>query len=105
MATLDQEFRKRAGETIENYLRILSGTFPNRQNLADTWRYEHEDDFMYGLVVGQLDGLIVGYFRGIYDRAPTDEESQEIKGIVQAYVQQIKALVDQLKAKRGTLAS
>ena len=105
MVALDSEFRKKAGQTIENYLRILSGTFPNRQSLADTWRYEHEDDFLYGLVVGQLDGLIVGYFRGIYDRAPSDEESQEIKGIVQAYVQQIKALVDQLKAKRGTLAS
>ena len=75
MVTLDQEFRKRAGETIENYLRILSGTSPNRQNLIDTWKYEHEDDFMYGLVVGQLDGLMLGYFRGIYDRAPSDEES------------------------------
>lgn len=105
MVTLDQEFRKRAGETIENYLRILSGTSPNRQNLIDTWKYEHEDDFMYGLVVGQLDGLILGYFIGIYDRAPSDEESQEIRGIVQAYAQQIKELVHQPKAKRGTLAS
>lgn len=49
MAALDQEFRKRAGETIENYLSILGGTFPNRQNLVNTWKYEHEDDFMYGL--------------------------------------------------------
>lgn len=81
---LEQEFRKRAGETIENYFRILGGAFPNRQSLADTWKYEHEDGFMYGLIVDQLDGLIVGYFRGIYDRAPTDGESQEIKGIVQA---------------------
>ena len=86
-------------------MRILSRTFPNRQNLVDTWKYEHEDDFMYGLVVGQLDGLILGYFRGIYDRAQSDEESQEIRGIVQAYAQQIKELVDQLKAKRGTLVS
>jgi hypothetical protein len=34
MVALDQEFRKRAGETIENYLRILSGTFLNRQNIS-----------------------------------------------------------------------
>ena len=68
---LEQEFQKRAGETIENYLRILNGAFPNGQSLADTWKYEHEDGFMYGLIIGQLDRLIVGYFRGIYDRAPT----------------------------------
>ena len=86
-------------------MRILNGTFPNRQNPVDTWKYEHEDDFMYGLVVGQLDGLILGYFRGICDRAPSDEESQEMRGTVQAYAQQIKELVDQLKAKRGTLIS
>jgi hypothetical protein len=60
---------------------------------------------MHGLVVGQLGGLILGYFRGIYDPAPSGEESQEIRGIVRGYAQQIKALVDQLKAKRGTLAS
>jgi hypothetical protein len=65
---LDPEFRKRAGETIENYLRILSGTSPDKHHLYITWRYEYENDFMYGLVVGQLDGLILGYFRGIYDQ-------------------------------------
>jgi hypothetical protein len=60
---------------------------------------------MYGLVVDQLDGLILGYFRGIYDRAPPDEESQEIRGIVQAYAQQIKALVNQFKIKGSNLAT
>jgi hypothetical protein len=55
---LEQEFQKRAGETIENYLRILNGAFPNGQSLADTWKYEHEDGFMYGLIIGQLDRLI-----------------------------------------------
>jgi hypothetical protein len=45
----------------------------------DTWKYE--DDFMYGLIVGQLDALILGYFSGMYDRASPDEESLEIKGI------------------------
>jgi hypothetical protein len=55
---LDPEFRKRAGETVENYLRILSGTSPDKHHLYVTWRYEYENDFMYGLVVGQLDGLM-----------------------------------------------
>jgi len=102
---LDSEFRKRAGETIENYLRILSGTSPDKQHLHDTWRYEYENDFMYGLVVGQLDGLILGYFRGIYDRAPSDEESREIRGIVESYSEQIRALVNQLKTKSGAMAT
>jgi hypothetical protein len=62
---LSSEFQKRAVETIENYLRILSSTSPYKLHLCDTWRYEREDDFAYGLVVGQLDGPILGYFRRI----------------------------------------
>lgn len=89
---MDAEFRKRSGETIENYLSILNGTSADWEVLYEVWRFEHEDDFVCEFIVGQLDGLILGYFRGIHDRVPIDEESREIREIVESFSEQIRTL-------------
>lgn len=61
------------------------------------WKFDSAYDFMYGFAVGQMSGLALGYFRAVLKRPLTDEESSEIKEVVESRAGELRDILAKLK--------
>ncbi len=55
------------------------------------WKFKNESDFLYGLIVGMIQGDVYKQFRDNYlGRRPDEEESMEIKEIIESHGEEIR---------------
>jgi hypothetical protein len=53
--------------------------------LKKDWKFEHDFDFIYGSIVGQILGSCLTTFKMIYDREATSDEILMIGEIIESY--------------------
>jgi len=53
--------------------------------LKDGWKFEHDLDFIYGIIIGQILGSSFTAFKMIYNREASSEEILMIGEIIESY--------------------
>ena len=63
--------------------------------LKQDWKFEHEYDFLYGNIVGQILGSSLTAFKMTYQREATSEEILVIGEIIESYFPLIRDSISQ----------
>ncbi|MGI0011504.1 MAG: hypothetical protein ACREAE_08905 [Nitrosopumilaceae archaeon] len=87
---LNAEFRQMIEDNIQTVLLTVPTLKKEYPKFKQDWKFEHEFDFLYGSVIGQILGGSLTAFKMIYLREATSEEILEIGEIVESYFDKIR---------------
>lgn len=82
---LAPDFRHMVESNIHTVVLSIPTLKKEYPKLKDDWKFEHEFDFLYGNVVGQILGGVLTAFKMTYAREATSEEIMMIGEIVESY--------------------
>ncbi len=82
---LTPEFRHRVEESIHGIIMTIPTLKQEYPKLKNEWKFEHDFDFIYGIIVGQMLGSCLTAFKMIYDREATSDEILIIGEIIESY--------------------
>ncbi len=88
--SLNAEFRQMIEDNIQTVLLTVPTLKKEYPKFKQDWKFEHEFDFLYGNVIGQILGSSLTAFKMIYLREATSEEILEIGEIVESYFDRIR---------------
>jgi len=83
--TLDADFRQRVEDNIHRVIMTIPTLKQEYPKLKEDWKFEHDFDFIYGSIVGQILGSCLTAFKMIYDREATSDEILVIGEIIESY--------------------
>ncbi len=83
--TLTPEFRQRVEDSIHGIIMTIPTLKQEYPKLKSDWKFEHDFDFIYGSIVGQILGSCLTAFKMIHDREATSEEILMIGEIIESY--------------------
>ena len=83
--TLTSEFRQRIEDNIHGIILTIPTLKQEYPKLKTDWKFEHDFDFIYGSIVGQILGGCLTAFKMIYEREATSEEILMIGEIIESY--------------------
>ena len=87
---LDNNFRRAVEDTIKSWLPLAPIIKQGDPKPQQIWKYEHESDFLYGMLIGEIHGDVHRLFKTIYNRAPSQEEGNEIKEIIESNAKELR---------------
>jgi len=82
---LTPEFRHRIEESIHGIIITIPTLKQEYPKLKNEWKFEHDFDFIYGVIVGQILGSCLTAFKMIYNREATSDEILMIGEIIESY--------------------
>ena len=77
--TLDLSIKQNVESAIKNWCPNVTILKKGEARLKKVWKFENSSDFIYGYLVGQMEGYIAGFIVGKYGKVPTAEENREIR--------------------------
>ena len=73
-----------------------------RITFTESLEFKSGSDFIYGYLVGQMEGYIAGMIVGRYGKIPDAGETKEIRKMVEVRAKEIRqVMADQEKKKTG----
>ena len=91
--SLTPEFRKMIEENIHTIVMSIPTLKQEYPKLKQDWKFEHEFDFLYGSVIGQILGSTMTAFKLKYQRQATAEEMMLIGDIIESYFSLIRETI------------
>jgi len=82
---LTLEFRHRIEDNIHKTIMTIPTLKQEYPKLKNDWKFEHDFDFIYGVIVGQILGSSLTAFKMIYDKEASSEEILMIGEIIESY--------------------
>jgi hypothetical protein len=82
---LTLEFRQRIEDSIHRIIMTIPTLKQEYPKLKNEWKFEHDFDFIYGSIIGQILGSCLTAFKMTYDREATSEEILMISEIIESY--------------------
>ncbi len=82
---LTLEFRQRIEDNIHGIIMTIPTLKHEYPKLKNEWKFEHDFDFIYGSIIGQILGSCLTAFKMTYDREATSEEILMIGEIIESY--------------------
>ncbi len=82
---LTLEFRQRIEDSIHGIIMTIPTLKQEYPKLKNEWKFEHDFDFIYGSIIGQILGSCLTAFKMTYDREATSEEILMIGEIIESY--------------------
>jgi len=82
---LTSEFRHRIEDNIHKIIMTIPTLKQEYPKLKNDWKFEHDLDFIYGSVIGQILGSSFTAFKMIYNREASSEEILMIGEIIESY--------------------
>ena len=82
---LTSEFRNRIEESIHEIIMTIPTLKQEYPKLKDQWKFDHDLDFIYGSIIGQILGSSFTAFKMIYNRKASSEEILMIGEIIESY--------------------
>lgn len=79
------EFRHRVEENIHEIIMTIPTIKQEYPKLKNDWKFEHDLDFIYGSIIGQILGSSFTAFKMIYNREASSEEILMIGEIIESY--------------------
>ena len=91
--SLTVEFRKMIEENIHEIVLGIPTLKQEYPKLKQQWKFEHEYDFLYGVVIGQILGSTMTAFKLVYKRKATSEEILMIGEMIESYFPLIRETI------------
>jgi hypothetical protein len=85
VTTLNPEFRQRIEDNIHGIIMTIPTLKQEYPKLKNDWKFEHDLDFIYGSIIGQILGSCLTAFKMIYNREAAPEEILMIGEIIESY--------------------
>jgi len=95
LMSLTPEFRKMIEENIHTIIMSIPTLKQEYPKLKQDWKFEHDHDFLYGSVIGQILGSTIAAFKLKYQRETTNEEMMMIGEIIESYFPLIRETISQ----------
>ena len=93
--SLTPEFHKIIEENIHVIVMSIPTLKQEYPKLKHDWQFEHEYDFLYGSIVGQILGSTMVAFKLKYQRQATADEMMMIGEIIESYFPLIRETISQ----------
>ena len=81
----NHEFLQRIEDNIHGIIITIPTLKQEYPRLKNDWKFEHDFDFIYGIIIGQILGSCITAFKITYNREATSEEILMIGEIVESY--------------------
>ena len=97
--SINEEFEKKLNDSIDIML-----DYENFQEDIDLlkhkqkWNFDSEFNFVYGQLVGRLEGFALGSFSKTFGRVPSPQEKQLLEKIVSSKASFIREKISKLKS-------
>lgn len=91
--SLTPEFRKMIEENIHSIVMSIPMLKQEYPKLKQNWKFEHDFDFLYGSIIGQILGSTMSAFKLKYQRQTTTEEMMVIGEIIESYFPLIRETI------------
>ena len=95
LMSLAPEFHKIIEENIHMIVMSIPTLKEEYTKLKHDWKFEHEYDFLYGSIVGQILGSTMTAFKLKYQRQATTEEMMMIGEMIESYFPLIRETISQ----------
>ena len=82
---LTLEFRHRIEDSIHEIILTIPTLKQEYPKLKNDWKFEHDLDFIYGSIIGQILGSSLTAFKMIHNREASSEEILMIGEIIESY--------------------
>jgi len=99
---LTLEFRHRIEDNIHEIIMTIPTLKQEYPKLKNDWKFEHDLDFIYGSIIGQILGSSFTAFKMIYNREASSEEILMIGEIIESYFHIIRDEITHNGTKQGT---
>lgn len=87
---LNLQIRKEVESAIKNWCPNVTLLKKGESRLQRIWKFKDGSDFIYGYLVGQMEGYIAGFIVGRYGKIPDLEENKEIRKMVEVRAKEIR---------------
>lgn len=87
---LGPHIRKDMESAIKNWCPNVTLLKKEESRSQKVWKFKSGSDFIYGYLVGQMEGYIAGLIVGRYEKIPNAEESKEIRKMVEIRAKEIR---------------
>ena len=82
---LTLEFRHRVEDSIHEIIMTIPTLKQEYPKLKNDWKFEHDLDFIYGSIIGQILGSSLTAFKMTYNREASSDEILMIGEIIESY--------------------
>ncbi|TLX80404.1 MAG: hypothetical protein E6L05_00430 [Thaumarchaeota archaeon] len=82
---LTPEFRQRIEDSMHGIIMTIPTLKQEYPKLKGDWKFEHDFDFIYGIIIGQILGSCLTAFKMVHEREATSEEILMIGEIIESY--------------------
>ncbi|MGI0006611.1 MAG: hypothetical protein ACREAR_01285 [Nitrosotalea sp.] len=99
---LGPHIRKEIEGAIKNWCPNVTLLKKGELRLQKIWKFKSGSDFIYGYLVGQMEGYIAGLIVGRHHKIPDSEESKEIRKMVEERAEEIRQVMTAYEKKDKT---
>jgi hypothetical protein len=99
---LTLEFRHKIEDNIHEIIMTIPTLKQEYPKLKNDWKFEHDLDFIYGSIIGQILGSSFTAFKMIYNREASSEEILMIGEIIESYFPIIRNEIMNSSTKQNT---
>ncbi len=85
--------RKEVESAIKNWCPNVTLLKKGESRLQKIWKFKNGSDFIYGYLVGQMEGYIAGFIVGRHGKIPDSEENKEIRKMVEIRAKEIRQVM------------
>ncbi|HEX5457194.1 MAG TPA: hypothetical protein VFX64_02280 [Candidatus Nitrosotalea sp.] len=85
--------KKEIENAIKNWCPNVTILKKGESRLQKVWKFKSSSDFIYGYLVGQMEGYIAGLIVGRHGKIPDSEESKEIRKMVEVRAKEIRHVI------------
>ena len=85
--------KKEIGSAIKNWCPNVTLLKKGESRSQKVWKFKSGSDFIYGYLVGQMEGYIAGLIVGKHGKIPDADESKEIRKMVEIRAKEIRQVM------------
>ena len=85
--------RKEIDSAIKNWCPNVTLLKKGESRSQKVWKFKSGSDFIYGYLVGQMEGYIAGLIVGKHGKIPDAEENKEIRKMVEIRAKEIRQVM------------
>ncbi|MFZ0184944.1 MAG: hypothetical protein WBV92_05875 [Nitrosotalea sp.] len=96
---LEPYIQKDIDSAIKNWCPNVTLLKKEESRSQKVWKFKSGSDFIYGYLVGQMEGYIAGMIVGRYGKIPDANETKEIRKMVEIRAKEIRQVMSDYDSK------